>query len=392
VSVPLLLEQIFLAVHAGFPVSTFFLGLLWSQFLVLFCVVLPVVALAAMTSGLAAFLSFAMLPLTLALINKPDVMMLFGHWQAAQAATQFGPVEWVRSSIALVGAGLLSCFAIYSQYHGRRTSINRGVAVCTGGIVALAYLGFPWEAALKVQSWLSQHTFDAAALTMRLDATKKGRFPDQGMLRPKGVKVILPFSISGLPKNLEATADAVFIEIQGADGKTWKSYFARAVHKSEGSGETLLRSFLLIDPDFYHRESARPVSIRAKLHLTLLGEARSGTIPVQADGVNTLEGLRCGLGSYDQLYCVSAFRWPAREISASFGSRGAEPFTGDYSYSPFPAVMAFSPLESHWVSTPLNASTATIIAKEPLSHFEREFEVRDVHLDAFLNSPPVPGK
>jgi hypothetical protein len=61
-----------------------------------------------------------------------------------------------------------------------------------------------------------------------------------------------------------------------------------------------------------------------------------------------------------------------------------------FSYSPFPAELGFSPLESHWVSTPLSANSATIVTKQPLSHFERDFDVTNIHLDAFLDRPAAP--
>jgi hypothetical protein len=132
------------------------------------------------------------------------------------------------------------------------------------------------------------------------------------------------------------------------------------------------------------------VTVHVKLYLTLLGNARRATIPIRAGGVNTIEGLHCGPGYYDQLYCTSVFRWPRRAVYAGFEQRGSEPFTTMFSYSPFPAELGFSPLEAHWVSTPLSANSATIVTKQPLSHFERDFDVTNIHLDAFLDRPAAP--
>ena len=172
----------------------------------------------------------------------------------------------------------------------------------------------------------------------------------------------------------------------------WNAAHAGVVQSREIPDATVFFQYLQVDPEFYRTESSQPVTVHVKLYLTLLGDARQATIPIQAGGVNTIEGLHCGPGYYDQLYCLSVFRWPSRAVYAAFEGRGSEPFTTAFSYSPFPAELGFTPLESHWVSTPLAANSATILTKRPLSHFEREFEVTNVHLDDFLDRPagPIP--
>ena len=52
------------------------------------------------------------------------------------------------------------------------------------------------------------------------------------------------------------------------------------------------------------------------------------------------------------------------------------------SYSPFPAGMNFNDsIEAHWTSAPPSSTRAvTIILKEPIAHFHREFEVQGVRL------------
>jgi hypothetical protein len=198
--------------------------------------------------------------------------------------------------------------------------------------------------------------------------------------------VVLPFAIHGIPDNLEVVVDAASVRIQGPDGRVWKKDLAGMTPRKNEPGRPGFSCYLFIDRDFYNHEGWLPVNVRVKAYFTLLGDPRSTTIPVQSKR-STAQGLRCGIGLLDEVYCASAFRWPGKGVYGTFEGRGAEPFTTQFSYSPFPGEMTFHLIETHWVSTPISASEVTITTREPVSHFDREFEIQDVRLYV-----PPPGK
>jgi hypothetical protein len=380
VSLPMMVVQFFLAWKAGFPVTTFLSGLLWSQMLVLCCAVLPVAALASMTSSLGAFFSVSMVPLILGLVFNSGLLLFFGSW-GPEANEGFGAVEWVRSSVAVVGASLISAVVIYCQYNGRRTAFTRQFAIWGSAVFVTAYFLLPWTSALRFQSALSARPFDASALQVKVDAVKIVPYPYKLREGRKGVGIALPFSVSGIPDGLDGRADAVWVRIQAAGRRPSEAHIGGLIPKIDSSGDSAFAPHLLLDPELFQNERVLHADIHVRLFLTLLGEAENISVPVQASALNAIDGLRCGIDFLGEFSCRSAFRWPARAVYASFKPGGSEPFTAIFSYSPFPAEMAFNPIESHWVSRPVGSSKATIIAKKALSHFERDFEIRNVRLE-----------
>jgi hypothetical protein len=386
VSLPLLVEQFFLAMYVGFSPSTFWPGLLWCQALILFCTVLPVTAMAALTPGLTSFISFALVLMGLELVTNTELRMLFGFLRPGQTVVEaegFESIEWIRSSIALAGAALISCGVLYTQYKGRRTFLSRWFAVAAGIVFGSGYFLLPWVAALKFESVLSKRSFDASVLSLELDP--KGADKIRGRYRrpTEETTVILPMVIRGISRDQELRTDAISVSIQGPGGRTWTSGLRSMSPGRMESGGLFSSVFLLIDPSFYRDVSAEPATLHAKVYLTLLGDAESSTLSVNAKRASAIEGLRCSTNFLDQVTCASAFRWPARAIYAGFTSWAGEAFTTSFSYSPLPGVIGFTPFETHWVSTPKDATTVKIIAKKPLSHFERDFEVQSVRLVAF---------
>ena len=124
---------------------------------------------------------------------------------------------------------------------------------------------------------------------------------------------------------------------------------------------------------FFDREQEQPVTLDASIYLTIFGNPRANTIPLQSIPVNTLDGLQCFVDMFNQLLCRSAFRWPARIVDSDTGSFGRV-----VSYSPFPAGLHLNPIETRGATSgpPVSARVVTITVREQLSHFQRDVEVR----------------
>jgi hypothetical protein len=79
--------------------------------------------------------------------------------------------------------------------------------------------------------------------------------------------------------------------------------------------------------------------------------------------------------------CRTAFRWPRRLVWARDDTGRGEVFAETMSYSPFPADLHISPVESHWARASLNqAGEVTIVTQDPIAHIRTDVELRDVRL------------
>ncbi len=133
------------------------------------------------------------------------------------------------------------------------------------------------------------------------------------------------------------------------------------------------------------------MTFRASFYFTLFGNVRSQTIPISDQPSNAVDGLQCYTDTVRaewDVYCRSAFRWPARLVYAKLGHTNANSFTQFVSYSPFPASLNIDPIETRWASAyasgpPPTVRDVTIIVEEPLAHLRRDFEASAVHLDEF---------
>ncbi len=200
--------------------------------------------------------------------------------------------------------------------------------------------------------------------------------------------------MQGIPEGTEILADALSISIQSSDGRATNLSLHDCGDLQRGSisaQAAVMSVKCFADPAFFFQEHQRPVTLRASLYFTLFGNAQSRSIPLSDQPSNALDGLQCYtdvVKSEWDVYCRSAFRWPARLVYAKLGHTNANSFTQFVSYSPFPASLSIDPVETRWASayaagpTP-NVRDVTIIVEEPLVHLRRDFEAQDIRLDQF---------
>jgi hypothetical protein len=179
--------------------------------------------------------------------------------------------------------------------------------------------------------------------------------------------------LRGIPATREAAADSIIVTLEARDGQSWSSGVAAPIPLE--SPETIVDASLSVDPEFLRTERATPLTVRAKIYLTLFGDPHSATIPLESGPpVNAVDNLQCSVGLFNQLSCRSIFRWPGKRVYAATHD-GVGSYVRTFSYSPFPAELGFNPTESHSFSSGLDSKEAVITTKAPLSHF---------HIDATL--------
>lgn len=378
VNLPVLLAHLVILLAGDFPLGTNVPGLLWSQVLLVVCMELPVVALAAVTASIPAFLFAAM---SLIAIDYGVSLLM-----QRSAQPWLEAVSWVRSALLPIGLLAIAAAVLYQQYKRRTTMFSRGFALAGTALLSVAYLVLPWPLAFAVQS-LPSKPLQGAALQFSLAPSSNQVLPS-GQHRPQ-VQVRLPLSIQGVPDGVDLQANAMTVTMSAPDGRTWNTPLRPMADlvQHKNAQPAMLPEDLFVDRGFFNQERDRPLTVHVLLYLTLFGDERERTVPIQREPVNVIDGLRCftipaNIG-WD-VYCRSLFRWPAEAVYARVGSAQTS-FTKLISFSPFPANLKLGPVELHWAPVyPIGPrpeiEELAIIVKNPVAHLRRYFELHDVRL------------
>jgi hypothetical protein len=380
VGLPIFLAQLLILIIDGFPLLSNFPGLLWSQVLLLTFIWLPIAAIAALNSGFAPFI-FSQLIVLAAAVGYGEVM--------PPSPPRLGGVEWVSESIAAVALVAIAAAVLFTQYKSRRNVFSRWLAIGGVAMGAVLLAIFPWTLALTVQSHFSKTPELASSISVALD-----RDSDRPVWMPRSPKISfhVPVTVQGIPTGTEILADALNISLRSRDGRTVNLGMAdcsELKRQTVSASSAIVSAVCVAGEEFFHRESGQPVTVRGSLYLTLLGNARSKTMPLSDEPANALDGLQC----YDNkvraewdVYCRSAFRWPSRMIYTKLGRTNANSFLDGVPYSPFPANLSIEPIEANWASAFASGPAptvrdVTIVTEEPRAHFRRDFEETGVRLN-----------
>ncbi|MGB6944600.1 MAG: hypothetical protein WBE37_19535, partial [Bryobacteraceae bacterium] len=196
----------------------------------------------------------------------------------------------------------------------------------------------------------------------------------------------------GIHERTEIQPDALRVSLRGADGNSENlsiSDCSELKRNTISTSTVTISAVCAAEPEFFRRNRGQPVTVRGSLYLTLFGNARSQALPLSDQPANALDGLQCYTNVVSaewDVYCRSAFRWPARLIYAKLGHTNANSFAQSISYSPFPAGLSIEPIETRWASAfasgpPPTVRDVTIVVEEPLAHLRRDFEARGVQLN-----------
>ncbi len=384
VNLPVLLAHLFILIVDGFPLIRSLPGLLWEQVLLFIFLSLPFAAIATLNSGMAAFI-FSQLIILAAAAGLWEMLPLSGP--------SLGGVAWVRESIAsvaLVAAGLP---VIFLQYKTRNTVSSRSVAISGIAIGAVLFAALPWPLALALQSHLSKEPAVASSIQVGLGDSEGQQlwFPRAPKIADK-IEVRLPILVQGIHERTEIQPDALRVSLRGADGNSENlsiSDCSELKRNTISTSTVTISAVCAAEPEFFRRNRGQPVTVRGSLYLTLFGNARSQALPLSDQPANALDGLQCYTNVVSaewDVYCRSAFRWPARLIYAKLGHTNANSFAQSISYSPFPAGLSIEPIETRWASAfasgpPPTVRDVTIVVEEPLAHLRRDFEARGVQLN-----------
>ena len=378
VNLPILAGQFLIVLRGGFPLASIWPGLLWSLVLMILCFSLPIAALAAVTSGIVPFI-FA--TLTLLVIGLSITQMVLPQGRLLPVIDRWpAMVEWVRNSGAVFALVLIALVALYSQYKNRRTVFSRAFALGAITLAAVAYLYLPRSLGFAVQMRFSQPLAAISSLSASIDP---GSFQCVRLRWTDQIQVRVRAAVRGIPDGFDVRADAFSLAFERPDGAAWKSDLEGDMASSTGAGVTTLDGMVMMPPSFFNAARRQPLTLQASLYLTLFETLPTRTLALTDTPVNASEGLQCYQDAFNNLFCRSAFRWPARLVYARAFQTNLSLFYSLISYSPFPAVLDLNPIESHWASGgPSSSRDLTLLVKKPVATSRRDIEVHGVRLSS----------
>ncbi len=404
--VPIGIARMARLVLLGYPLGASLVPLAWAQ-LLFFAALLPVAALAALTSGMMEF-TIGMLALAVAYLLATFVLPIAFAARIFRAGWPVS-VEWQHDSAVFFLLTVVAAIVLFWQYRYRRTSFSRGLTA-GGVIVSVAlYVAIPASAGLLIETWLSHGT--VLDIQIRPDTSRKVSLPPRSSQDMSSglTRIPLAIAVQNLPDGDEVAVDGLNVSLAWPDGRHWDGTASVTGSESKNGRASIAGAIAL--PDRYYSIST-PVRIKGSLYLTLFGDAQSRTIPFTNHPTNAQDGLQCfnGLNSqahtksagdrdhppidytedFSSYFCRAFFGWPSRLVYAKAGDLESG-FTRLVSYSPFPAGLDLDSSEARYtslvtarsaISTGINE--VTILTRKPIAHLHRDFDFPSVRMSDFL--------
>lgn len=377
VNVPLLIARFVVIASGGFPIVASLPGLLWSQAAMFLVSQIPVITVAALTSGIVSFILSALI-LTFVVSNA--------FFRGPSDAFSF-PTQWIGSSILLVTMLAVAIPILFLQYRDRRTRVSRTLGIAGVVVLIILILQISYTSELNAQVWLSRQLSQTSPIEVAIDSS---RLPAvHGLVPPdpetKFVEIDVPLVVSNIPAGQEVQFDAVAIWYETADGRQRHFDLAGLGRGSKvTAAEPVAQRALYIESSFFNSERDRPGVLHTSVFATVFGNLQEKTVQLQYEPMNVLRGMQCYKGSFELVRCRSVLRWPRQLLEVRYDDY-AGPIGPLPSYSPFPGEMNLNPIDDRVVG-PTPSGAITIEIREPIAHVRRDVEVRNFRLADFVAS------
>jgi hypothetical protein len=249
-------------------------------------------------------------------------------------------------------------------------ALGAGVALC-GGLIFVLITG---PSLFAVQSICSRRSY----------TVEVKRDPSAALqpwwLQPDGrMDILAPLSISGVPDDVRLQIEMYRVAVRRADGRTMEQSPSR-LNARRNEGQLTISGPVFLDHDLADSIRNQAAALHISLYLTLYGNKHAKTVPFERNPVDTVDGLRCFDGPFDEVMCSAPFRWPASVVFVRSPWGGETSFTRLISYSPFPAKLQLAPIVTrsagpHWQKDRSAPREVTIESEEPLAYLRRDVEI-----------------
>jgi hypothetical protein len=380
VSFPLLLADCFILTLQGFQPWANPGGLLWHEVAVFAVLLLPMIAVACITTSFARVVLVG-LAIIVSIVVLESVLSPYGNTMVG-----FGVGGgWIE--------GLLVCLVLFSaalaitiiQYRARRTWVSRMIFACVvAGLVLPGPRLLPWKTTLALQSRLVKSHVDTSSITAVFSPGGSPP-PTVSPARKDALSVSLPVRLYGVPSGTTVVVDAMWAELTLPNGNPLKTL----LFFGETPPDTVWHD-VLVERSIFERLKSTPVRLHITIHLMVLGNPQTEDVPL-GGGPYRVPGI--GLCEFDPrgpdrtvLICRAPFRQPAY-VLARFDRFDKEVPREQQrvDYSPFPAEFGISPISDYSWPVPTGATTLAFTTMKPLAHVRRELDIPNVQLAEFAN-------
>jgi hypothetical protein len=378
VSFPLLLADCLILILQGFHPWANPGGLLWHEVAVFAILLLPMIAVACITTsfarvvlvGLATIVSIVVL----AIVLGPYAHTMIG----------FG-VEggWIWGALVCLVLLSTALAIMILQYRARRTGVSRLIFVCAAAVLVLrGGRILPRDTTFALQSCLVKSRIDTSSITA-VFSPGSGPPPAVSPAPHDAVRVSLPVCLYGVPSGTTAVLDAMWAELTLPNGNPLKT----SLFFGQDPPDTVWHD-TLVERSVFERLKSTPVRLHLTIHLTVLGNPHTEGVPL-GGGPYRVPGV--GLCEFDPrgpdrstLSCRAPFRQPVY-VLARFDRFDKEVPREQQrvDYSPYPADFGISPISDSSWPVPTGATTLAFTTMKPLAHIRRELDIPKVQLAEF---------
>jgi hypothetical protein len=325
---PFFIAQSLLLVEAGFNPFHYLPGLLCNLACAAVTIVLPLVALSALTS------SFPKLTLVILgiILFIAGVAALEAWLQSDSIGSVSGPFgDYISFLVILCGLGA----AIVLQYATRKTLISWLPLISTAVLLSALALLDPDQA-------LMNHTYPrpasgaAAPLQLAYNSDPMHQPPAFGPKQEKDLDITIPLRESNVADGYAVVSDAFQVTIEGPDGSRWQSSWQATDIQRFLPGSNPFNIGFRIRRAVYDKFKSVPVKLHIAFALTPARAGAAITVPVPAGdfsvpgfGVCSPQGAWFGdPRAISQISCRSALRQPPLTFATVLWTQESCPASG----------------------------------------------------------------
>jgi len=388
VNLPMFAARATLLLLQDFPLSPGLLNLAWSQLEMTAVIFLPLAAIAALTAGLASFIS----ALIVGILVPAGVLVLF-QYPYFQRATFFGPVEtdnWIPGFYASVMMVLVVGGLLYGQYKSRRNWLSRVVALVTLVTGSMICLHVPQAMSAGLNAWIAEPLPENTGIQLRLTPEMEMQpFKDGSFVSSR-----MPVSISGVPEGHLIYVPRFPVTFKGDGGRAqaWFSGWS-SLYRPQPAVVNYQSKAFTTDPSFVSVQVAnsrgRSLHAQASVDLYLFPPAITKKVRLGNTPANVGGGFQCYFnllagGGFRSTRCRSAVGWPfMMRVSMTRGEPAETKTYEDESQYPLVPSNNFtlSSVEERsvgWAEPVSPEFTVSILG--PPRHFHREVDLDEVHV------------
>src|SRR5437660_7280726 len=297
VNVPLLIADVVLLTRAGFkPVPSFVPGLLWMQVTLVVFLLLPIAALATVTSSIA---------------QSALALLAVGVYIAVTAtlAAYIPSASFSTGSDGLQAAVLIvACVAtVVWQYARRKTDRSRALLVSAAAAILIIVVATPYRT-LVAYEYQQLGPAEPRPVQLALAPEKPSAsevVPDE----KRDLEIQIPMRVSGIDDHSFVAVDGMMLTIEAQDGPRWNSGW-KSVSQLLFPNQQLLQTHFEVKKSFF--EKVKSSAVRAHISFAVTVSRDMSPRRIIATGGDFVVP-EVGLCSVDQRFSTSLLcRFPVR--------------------------------------------------------------------------------